>query len=412
MYHNVDRLVGQAEEKMRLDDLERLVHQRRRIDGDLLPHLPGGMAQRLVHRGVGHAGGRRGAERATRRREDQARHLGRLPARDALQCRAVLGVDRHHLAAALARRARHELARHNQGFLVRQGHPLAGPERRQRRLEPRRPHDPVHHDLHVRPGSGLDETVRPPTLAASGFPLARARALVPVHEADVTRAPLRRLAREQVRVRVRGQGRDVKPFALAREDLERGLADRAGRPEDRNPDTHATPNSRNSPAVTGRTKYRESRRSRTPPCPGMSVEESFTPASRLKRDSATSPTAATTAPTTPPIAPAHVFRGDKTGASFGPPTSVPAAIAAVSHTQVRTSGSTARAKEPRGCASLCGPCRIATRNASSIPAYSVPKIVTATASSGCWAGVRVRTAPTRTSSSQIAAAYSTGSESA
>src|SRR5260370_9491160 len=175
----------------------------------------------------------------------------------------------------------------------------------------------------------------------------------------------------------------------------------------------------------------------------MSEEESFTPASRLNRDSVTSPncattaiqiaattscdvvspigtrartsapytSAATTAPTTPPIAPAHVFRGDKTGASFGPPTSVPAAMAAVSHTQVMTSGSTASAKEPRGCASLCGPWRIATRNASSDPAYRVPKIVTATASSGRSVGVRVRTAATSTSSTQIAAAYSTGSQS-
>src|SRR5438874_1384740 len=99
----------------------------------------------------------------------------------------------------------------------------------------------------------------------------------------------------------------------------------------------------------------------------MSDEESFTPASRLNSDSATSPTcaarattnptvtschsssrkatrsstsgpyasAATSPPTRPPTAPAQVFRGDSTGASFGPPTSVPAAIAHVSHTQHR-----------------------------------------------------------------------------
>src|SRR5260370_31637806 len=110
----------------------------------------------------------------------------------------------------------------------------------------------------------------------------------------------------------------------------------------------------------------------------MSEEESFTPASRLNRDSVTSPncattaitiaattscdavspigtrarttppytSAATTAPTTPPIAPAHVFRGDKTGESFGPPTNRPAAMAAVSRTQVITSGTTASANDP------------------------------------------------------------------
>src|SRR6266571_2086256 len=79
------------------------------------------------------------------------------------------------------------------------------------------------------------------------------------------------------------------------------------------------------------------------------------------------------------MAPAHVFRGESTGASFGPPTSAPAAIAHVSHTQVMTTGMTARATDPRGCASTCGPCRIATRNASSAEAYRGPNEVTATA---------------------------------
>src|SRR2546421_8437809 len=89
----------------------------------------------------------------------------------------------------------------------------------------------------------------------------------------------------------------------------------------------------------------------------MSDEESLSPASRLNSDSATSPvcaatataaptvtscktpscmatrsstsgpynSAAASAPTVPPIAPAHVFLGDSTGASLGPPSSVPAA---------------------------------------------------------------------------------------
>src|SRR5438552_679952 len=84
-------------------------------------------------------------------------------------------------------------------------------------------------------------------------------------------------------------------------------------------------------------------------------------------------------PTAPPTAPAHVFRGERTGASRGPPIRVPAAIAQVSHTHVIASGMTARATEPRGCASAWGPCRIATRNASSAEAYSGPNVGTATA---------------------------------
>src|SRR5213593_4798407 len=87
------------------------------------------------------------------------------------------------------------------------------------------------------------------------------------------------------------------------------------------------------------------------------------------------------------MAPAHVFRGESTGASFGPPTSAPAAIAHVSHTQVMTRGMTARATDPRGCASAWGPCRIATRNASSAEAYSGPNDVTASAVRG-WRSAR------------------------
>ena len=39
-----------TEQPMRLDDLEALIHQRRRIDGDLPSHLPCRMTQRLIGR--------------------------------------------------------------------------------------------------------------------------------------------------------------------------------------------------------------------------------------------------------------------------------------------------------------------------------------------------------------------------
>src|SRR5213078_5413259 len=174
----------------------------------------------------------------------------------------------------------------------------------------------------------------------------------------------------------------------------------------------------------------------------MSDEESFTPASRLNNDSATSPTcaasattnptvtscqrssrkatrsstsgpyasAATSPPTSPPTAPAHVFRGDSTGASFGPPTSVPAAIAHVSHTQVTTNGNTTSATEPRGWASLCGPWRIATTNDNMADAYKPPNTVTATAVRGRRSGPRAAATAT-TMSNHTAPTYTTGSHS-
>jgi hypothetical protein len=50
MHHHVDLAVLEAEQVVRLDHLEPLVHERGRVDGDLRPHLPGGVGQRLLHR--------------------------------------------------------------------------------------------------------------------------------------------------------------------------------------------------------------------------------------------------------------------------------------------------------------------------------------------------------------------------
>ncbi len=107
-------------------------------------------------------------------------------------------------------------------------------------------------------------------------------------------------------------------------------------------------------------------------------------------------------PTTPPTAPAHVLCGDRTGVSFGPPSRVPAAMAHVSHTQVTTSGSSTSATEPRGCASLCGPWRMAMVKASRADAYRLPNTVTDTVLSGRRAGPRA-IATTSTASSHSAA---------
>src|SRR5207253_5961622 len=377
MDDHVHRLVRQAEQEMRLDHLERFVHETGGVNGDLLSHFPGRVAQRFVHRSTRHALRVPGAERAARRRQNEPRQLPGTSPGDALQHGTVLGVDRHDLPAALARRPRDQLARHHQRLLVGERHPLPGSERGQRGLEPRRAHDSVQDDLDVRPSRRLDETFGTTTHPASRIPHPA------IHDPDVRWRPVGGLSLKKVGVRMRGQGRHPKPLPLARQDLERRTADRSGGPENRDADGHARPNHRNSAAATGATKYTESRRSSTPPCPGIRDEESFTPTSRLNSDSATSPTCAATAttnptvtscqtpsrkatrsstsgpytsaatrpPATPPTAPAHVFRGESTGASCRPPTSAPAAIAHVSHTQVMTSGMRARATEPRGCAS-------------------------------------------------------------
>src|SRR5258708_23860721 len=191
-----------------------------------------------------------------------------------------------------------------------------------------------------------------------------------IHQRDAWGVPLRRLLGAQIAVRVTGERDDAEPVPLPGQHLQRRSADRPGRAKDCNPNAHITPNMRYRPAAAGITKYRESSRSSTPPCPGMSVEESLRPTSRLNSDSAISPicptmetarpnsnswpgvklqpfrfstkfpsaSAAMTPANVPPTAPACVFWGERTGASLGPPTAVPVAIAAVSHTHVMTRG--------------------------------------------------------------------------
>ena len=50
MDDDLDPVVGNAEEEMRLDQLETLVGERGRVDGDLRPHVPRWMGKGLLGR--------------------------------------------------------------------------------------------------------------------------------------------------------------------------------------------------------------------------------------------------------------------------------------------------------------------------------------------------------------------------
>src|SRR5438477_3258309 len=52
MNDDLDPVVVQAEEEMRLDQLETFVRERRRVDRDLRPHVPRWMRKRLLRRDV------------------------------------------------------------------------------------------------------------------------------------------------------------------------------------------------------------------------------------------------------------------------------------------------------------------------------------------------------------------------
>ena len=123
------------EQMMRLDQLEALVHQARGIDGDLRPHRPIGMAQRLLGRGGVDLRARPGAERAARGGEDDALDVLAAAGAERLEDRVVLGIDRQHGGAGLGRRAHEQAAGADQALFVGERDGRAALDRRQRRLQ-------------------------------------------------------------------------------------------------------------------------------------------------------------------------------------------------------------------------------------------------------------------------------------
>ncbi len=114
----------------------------------LLPIRQVGCLSASLDRRLRHLRRGPGAERAARCGQDEPRQLAVVPG-DTLQHRAVLGVHRHQLAPALPRGLGHQLAGHDQRFLVRERDPLARAERRERGVEPGGAHDGVEHDVDV-----------------------------------------------------------------------------------------------------------------------------------------------------------------------------------------------------------------------------------------------------------------------
>ncbi len=94
MHEHVDLVRAHAEQPVRFDHLETLVHQRRGIDGDLPAHPPGRMLERVGGGDARQLRRRAAAKGSTRRGENQPADLRRLAAVQALVHGVVLAVDR------------------------------------------------------------------------------------------------------------------------------------------------------------------------------------------------------------------------------------------------------------------------------------------------------------------------------
>ena len=106
---------------VRLYELQALVHQARRVDRDLRPHLPDRVAASLFGRGSGEPLQGPVQERPAGGGQPQAAHTGGtggIQTLQELEERVVLGVNGEDARARLAGRAHHQLARDRERLLV------------------------------------------------------------------------------------------------------------------------------------------------------------------------------------------------------------------------------------------------------------------------------------------------------
>ena len=157
-----DLLQRQAVEAHRLNDLEALVHQRRAVDGDLRPHFPVRMLQRVVLRLSGKRFARHAEKRPAGAGQNQPPHLFLVAAaHQALKDRRMLGVNGDDLRAAPRGFLHDQFARADERLLVGEGDALSLADGRERRPQA----DHAGHGSHDGVGAGqrrcLEQTVHP-----------------------------------------------------------------------------------------------------------------------------------------------------------------------------------------------------------------------------------------------------------
>ena len=239
MDDDVDRRRRRPEQPVRLDHLEALVHQRRRVDGDLAAHPPGRMAERGVDGDAGQRLGGQVPERPARRGQDQPAHLRRIAPVQALVDGVVLAVDRQHVDAVGPGQVHHQAAGHHQHFLVGERDALAGADRRDHRLERGRAGRRAQHGVDVVARDQVDQRLRSGAAQVevggrAGRELRAQRLAGGVgghhHRARPVALDLQRHRR---RAGAGGEADHLEPIGVRVDDGQRAVADRAGRAEDR-----------------------------------------------------------------------------------------------------------------------------------------------------------------------------------
>ena len=228
---------GQIEQPTRFDDFQPLVHQRGRVDRDLVAHLPGRMLQGVADADAAEVFGRAIQKRPTRRGQDDPLDVFAPVAVQGLEHGVVFAIDRQEPDPAASRLARHEFARHDQRFLVGERHVLAGTDRGQRRGQAQGADQRGHDQVGFRVCRDLVQAVRAPQNGAvviRYYAVQRRHVVFPRHgnEAGPERADL---LTQSGQVLARGQRGDLKSVGEPGGDVERRDADRTCRAENGEP---------------------------------------------------------------------------------------------------------------------------------------------------------------------------------
>ena len=147
--HDLDPVVREAEEEVRLDQLEPLVGERRRVDRDLRAHAPRRMGQRVLDRDLLEVVPAAAAERPARGGQHERVDRARRAALESLEERGVLGVDGQQQASSPLPRRERELAGCDEALLVRERERDAALERPERRADAGKADDRVQDDVRL-----------------------------------------------------------------------------------------------------------------------------------------------------------------------------------------------------------------------------------------------------------------------
>ena len=160
--HRLHLLHRQPVQPHGLDDLQSLVHEGGRVDGDLGPHAPVRVLQ-SVRRGLMLQFLMAQAEkRPAGAGQQQTLYLPAIPAAlQALENGRVLRIHRHDLGAAALRLRHHQLAGAHQRLLIGQSDALFLPDSRQRGFQSNAAHDGGDHRVRLRQHRRLQKPLRP-----------------------------------------------------------------------------------------------------------------------------------------------------------------------------------------------------------------------------------------------------------